>query len=154
GKLSRETGPAIMFQELKFQLSTAILTILTVAAGVAAVLNFEQQYRFERLPDDGAIWVDRKGGVQALDVPLTSPAGKAGVRTGDWLKQINGVDVRESSDVPRILLNVRALMEAKYHVVRAGVEFDINKIIVDQAPLDRTIVYQYVVGFAYLLIGL
>jgi hypothetical protein len=29
-----------MFQELKFQLSTAILTILTLAAGVAAVANF------------------------------------------------------------------------------------------------------------------
>jgi len=34
-----------MFQELKFQLSTAILTILTLAAGVAAVINFQQQHR-------------------------------------------------------------------------------------------------------------
>ena len=35
-----------MFQELKFQLSTAILTILTLAAGVAAVINFDEQYQF------------------------------------------------------------------------------------------------------------
>ena len=54
-----------MFQELKFQLSTAILTILTLAAGVSAVINFQQQYRF-RLPDDGVIWVDRAGRVSRL----------------------------------------------------------------------------------------
>ena len=41
-----------MFQELKFQLSTAILTILTLAASVAAVTNF-WQYEHFRLPDDG-----------------------------------------------------------------------------------------------------
>ena len=41
-----------MFQELKFQFSTAILTILTLAASVSAVINFEQQNHF-RLPDDG-----------------------------------------------------------------------------------------------------
>ena len=56
-----------MFQELKFQLSTAILTLLTLAAGVSAVINFQQQSRF-RLPDDGVIWVDRAAGVEALDV--------------------------------------------------------------------------------------
>ena len=49
-----------MFQELKFQLSTAILTILTLAAGVSAFINFQQQNRF-RLPEDGVIWVDRQG---------------------------------------------------------------------------------------------
>ena len=48
-----------MFQELKFQFSTAILTIVTLAAGVAAFINFQQQERF-RLPDDGVIWVDRQ----------------------------------------------------------------------------------------------
>ena len=62
-----------MFQELKFQLSTAILTILTLAAGVCAVINFEQQYRF-RLPEDGVIWVDRSGGVQAC---TSRPAARA-----------------------------------------------------------------------------
>ena len=61
-----------MLQELKFQLSTAILTILTLAAGVAAVVNFGQYNRF-RLPDDGIIWVDRASGVVALSVaPGTS----------------------------------------------------------------------------------
>ena len=47
-------------QELKFQLSTAILTILTVAAAVSAGINFSQQFRFH-LPDDGVTWVDHAG---------------------------------------------------------------------------------------------
>src|ERR1043166_7621711 len=54
-----------MFQELKFQLSTAILTILTLAAGVSAFINFQQQYKF-RLPEDNVVWVEGGGHVEAL----------------------------------------------------------------------------------------
>jgi len=63
-----------MFQELKFQLSTAILTIVTLAAGAAAIVNFSQ-YEYFRLPDDGVIWVDRAGHVEALYVAPDGPAG-------------------------------------------------------------------------------
>ena len=73
-----------MFQELKFQLSTAILTILTLAAGVAAVINFEQQHRF-RLPEDGVVWVDRGAGVEALYVTKGSGGSNAGLHPGDRL---------------------------------------------------------------------
>ena len=66
-----------MFQELKFQLSTAILTLVTLAACASAILNFQQQQKF-RLPDDGAIWVDRSAGVEALDV---AAAGSAAATT-------------------------------------------------------------------------
>ena len=77
--MSRSTAPAAtMFQELKFQLSTAILTILTLAAGVAAFINFQQQNRF-RLPEDGVIWVDRQGSVEALYVKPASPGLNAGI---------------------------------------------------------------------------
>jgi len=142
-----------MLQELKFQLSTAILTILTLAACFAAVLNFSQQYRF-RLPDDGAIWVDRGHDVVAQSVPEDSPAWKAGVRTGDHLKQINGLKIREAADVARILVPIKANNEARYHLVRSDTEFDANKVILSEAPLDRQVIYLYVVGAAYLVIGL
>jgi len=35
-----------MLQELKFQLSTALLTVLTIAAAIAAVLNYQQNQKF------------------------------------------------------------------------------------------------------------
>ena len=142
-----------MFQELKFQLSTAILTILTLAAGVSAVINLEEQYKF-RLPEDGVIWVDRAAGVQALYVPSDSPAGKAGIHQGDRLKSIGGLDIRKAVEVTQALVNVGVWQKADYLVVRSGVEVAIKGLIVGEVAVDRAVLYQYAVGFAYLIIGL
>ena len=142
-----------MFQELKFQLSTAILTILTVAAAVAAVINFDEQLNFH-LPQDGVIWVDRAQGVQALIAPPNSPAGRAGVKTGDWLKSINTVPVEKSTDVIKILWTVGPWQKVAYHVARGDKEFDVKDLIVGEVPRDYAILCQYAVGFSYLTIGL
>ena len=40
-----------MLQELKFQLSTAVLTVLTIGAAIGAALNYQQLHRFP-LPDE------------------------------------------------------------------------------------------------------
>src|ERR1051326_7273773 len=96
-----------MFQELKFQLSTAILTILTLAAGVAAVINLDEQYHF-RLHEDGGIWVDRNGGVEALYVPPRSVAATKGIQAGDRLLSINGEAVSKADDVTKILSGLMA----------------------------------------------
>src|SRR5947209_11212199 len=106
-----------MFQEVKFQLSTAILTILTLAAGVSALINLDEQYHF-RLPDDGVIWVDRSGGVQALHVPAESPGAKAGIHQGDWLTEINGVEIENALDVPKVLAGLGPWRRSSYVVVR------------------------------------
>ena len=141
-----------MFQELKFQFSTAILTIVTLAAGVAAFINFQQQERF-RLPDDGVIWVDRQGGVEALSVPAGSEGNRAGLRDGDRIKLIHGVPIEKAVDVAQVLAGLGSWKKATYTVVRGGVEFPIN-VIVGEVPLDHAVVYQYLVGLAYLIIGL
>src|SRR6266849_6615419 len=122
-----------MFQELKFQLSTAILTILTVAAGVSAVINFEQQSRF-RLPDDGVIWVDRSAGVEALEVSKDRPAAKAGIKTGDILLSINGSPIQQSIDVTKVLVRIGAWNRADY-LVKRGVEVK-TTVIVGEVPRD------------------
>jgi hypothetical protein len=142
-----------MFQELKFQLSTAILTILTLAAGVAAVINFEQQHRF-RLPDDGVVWVDRGGAVEALYVTKGSGASNAGVHPGDRLASINGVRIENAANVTQVLVRIGSWSKAVYHISRRGVDFDINGVVVGEVPLDMAVTYQYLVGFAYLVIGL
>ncbi len=161
-----------MFQELKFQLSTAILTILTLAAGVVAVINFQQNHTF-RLHDDGVIWGDRAAQVQALRVPRDSAGYRAGVRQGDVLISISreqnvgpdggepvdqhashGVPVGAALDVAKILASLPAWLPASYHVKRGNLEFDIRKVVVSEVPLDRAVVYEYLVGAAYLVIGL
>src|SRR5580692_9109667 len=104
-----------MFQELKFQLSTAILTVLTLAAGTAAFWNLDQQYRF-RLPDDGVIWVDRQGGVEALSVTPRSPGANAGVHAGDRLESIQGITIGQATDVSRLLAGIRSYHFATYRL--------------------------------------
>ena len=140
-----------MFQELKFQLSTAILTLLTVAAGVSAVINFQQQSRFH-LPDDGVIWVDRSAGVEALEVSQDRPAAKAGIKTGDLLVSINGSPIRQSIDVTKVLVRIGAWNKADY-LVKRGVEVK-TPVIVGEVPRDTGVYYFYFVALAYLAIGL
>jgi two-component system NtrC family sensor kinase len=141
-----------MFQELKFQLSTAILTILTLAAGVAAVINFEQQHRF-RLPEDGVVWVDRGAGVEALYVTKGSGGSNAGLHPGDRLTLINGVPIENAANVTQVLVRIGSWSKAVYHISRRGVDFD-TTVIVGEVPLDPAVTYQYLVGLAYLVIGL
>ena len=141
-----------MFQELKFQLSTAILTILTVAAVVAAVINFDQQQKF-RLPEDGVTWVDRQGGVEAALHRRGSQAAKAGSARGDVLLQINGVPVSSATKVTQLLVGIGSWNKADYQVRRHGVEFKTTRDR-RRGTQDPAISYQYLVGFAYLVIGL
>src|SRR5881396_2382794 len=108
-----------MFQELKFQLSTAILTILTVAAMIAAAINFDQQRKF-RLPDDGVTWVDNHGSVQALYVSHGSQAARAGVRAGDIIQKINSVPVAQAQKVTQILVGIGSWNKAEYELRRRG----------------------------------
>jgi signal transduction histidine kinase len=141
-----------MFQELKFQLSTAILIILTIAAAVSAVINFQQQHKF-RLADDGAVWVDRGHRVEALHIDPDGPAAKAGLKNGDTLLKIAGAATQRAIDVPQILARVGAWNKADYTASRNGVEFK-AAVYVREEPLDSAMSYQYMVGAAYLLIGL
>ena len=141
-----------MLQELKFQLSTAILTILTLAAGVSAFINFQQQTKF-RLPEDGVIWADRQGAVEALYVKPNSPGITAGVHAGDHLLDIDGVRIEQATDVAKVLVRIGAWSKAKYRLQSRGVELQSTLLVAEQ-PLDRAVIYQYLVGSSYLLIGL
>ena len=141
-----------MLQELKFQLSTAILTIATVAAAVSAGVNFQQQLSFH-LPDDGVTWVDRGGAVQALRVAPNSGADNAGLRPGDILRKINGLPIVNALYPAQVLVGVGVWNKADYLVERGGVQFK-AKVIVQAVPRDPAVMYQYLVGVGYLIIGL
>src|SRR5579863_9075682 len=145
-----------MLQELKFQLSTAILTVLTIAAGIAAALNYQQIHRF-RLPDDGVVWADFSGfdgqpQVRALRVVPNGPADRAGIRPNDVLKLIQSVPIHDTGDVPQRLAYVGAWAKAAYVVRRGGVDAPAS-VIVGEAARGFAISWQYLVGLAYLAIG-
>src|SRR6266478_1742538 len=114
-----------MLQELKFQLSTAILTILTVAAAVSAGINFSQQFRFH-LPDDGVTWIDHIE-PDHIEPDHTGPQGVSAVQAFRVAPD-SGAD-------------------------NGGVEFK-TSVIIAAIPRDPAVIYQYLVGVAYLILGL
>ena len=105
------------------------------------------------LAEDGATWVDGRTGVEAAHVAAGSQAAKAGVRPGDVLLRINGYPVSNALKVTQLLVGVGSWNKADYQVRRHGVEFK-TTLIVGEVPADPVISYQYVVGLAYLVIGL
>ncbi len=137
-----------MLQELKFQLSTALLTVFTAAALIAAGLNFQQLHRFH-LPDDGVTWVDAGSpGVQAVTayrIASDSGAARAGLRGGDVLLRINSAEVKNAKDAARILYGLGIWREATYTILRQGVEISVP-IITGESPRDRALFSQYATG--------
>jgi hypothetical protein len=145
-------------RELKQQLVSALLVIITVAATVAAAINLQQQTRFH-LPDDGVTWSDqmqgagRSSAVVALYVAPGSPGEKAGVHKGDQLISIADLSIDRALDVTAVLARLGAWKKVDYKVKHAGIEVTSN-VIIGEAERDSTIFYQYAVGAVYLAIGL
>jgi len=139
-------------KELKEQFVSALLVILTVAAVIAAALNFQQQRKFH-LPEDGVTWVDRGGSVQALYVEPGGPAARAGIRNGDKVVSISGKKIEHAIDVIQVLTRLGSWRDAQYVFDRKGVEAPAKVYVREHIP-DSARFYQYAVGLAYLGIGL
>ncbi len=144
--------------EFKSQFAGTLLLISTVAALVAAVLNF-QQLRTYPLHDDGVTWVDRHdpAGHNAVVAGYLSPGGPgaiADIHIGDQLIKIEPYPIARALDVPQALWHFQRFSQARYTLRRNGIEFQKDNIFIQDAPRDSTVYYQYGVGFAYLCIGL
>jgi PAS domain S-box-containing protein len=151
---SFRTSPAGMFRpSLPARLGAVTLALLTIAAVVFAILNFQQRERFN-LPSDGVLWWDTPSGVVARRIAPDSPAAKAGIERGDQLLAINGKPVARATDVARDLYHAGLWTELHYKVQRQGEVLSLP-LVTEPAPkpLDAEN-YLRLVGLVYLLIGL
>jgi len=143
-------------RELRQQLVNALLMIVTVAAVVAAAINFQQQSKFH-MPDDGVTWVDRQQGDQMLAVATYiapgSPAEKAGIHEGDILVSIDGLRINQAQEAAQVLARLGTWHKAEYKVQHSGTEVP-APVIIGEVTRDSTLYYQYAVGGVYLAIGL
>src|SRR6185437_11972442 len=108
-------------RELKQQLVSALLVILTVAAVIAAAINFQQQSRYH-LPDDGVTWIDDAGIVVAAHVVPGSPGDKAGIHTGDALVSIDGVKMGRAVEATQMLARLGVWQKADYQIRHGGIQ--------------------------------
>ncbi len=158
-------------KELKSQFTAALLVVLTVTAIICAGINYQQQQMYP-LPDDGVTWMDvvdasnpvRSIRVTARHVQSGGPGDLAGIKVGDVLLRISpventpGVEIRQSLEVAQMLRRAGVWGKATYTLDRLGADRDgleiSAKVYISDANRDRALFYQYLVGAAYLAIGL
>ena len=143
-------------KELKGQFVGALFVILTVAALVAAGINFRQQFAY-KLCTDGIIWVDRVASdghpyVAALDVIKGSSGERAGIHRWEVLDRIGGIKIRTSAEIPAILFG-KPWLTVDYYLYQDNVAVK-KPVRIEELGPDRTFFYLTAVGLAYLGIGL
>ncbi len=142
-----------MKQNLRASLGAVVLALVTLAAIIFAILNFQQRSLFET-PDDGVSWLDTPRGTVAWHVAGNSPAARAGIREGDRLVAINSAPVASSLQVTKRLWRLGLWSQARYRLARSGEQFE---ALLVTAPAEKPASienYLRVVGLLYLFIGL
>jgi two-component system NtrC family sensor kinase len=144
-----------MNKGLRMRLGAVVLALLTVAAVVFAILNFQQRSRFIQ-PDDGVTWVDgpQSHAVTALHVVPGSPADRAGIRQGDSVESIRGVAIERATDVTRVLWRAGPWSELRYQIRRNGESLEVRVIPEPEANPSSIENYLRVTALLYLFIGM
>src|ERR1700689_3671736 len=106
-----------MNEGLRLRLGAITLALLTLAAVIFAVLNFQQRSRFV-IPDDGVTWLDSASGVAAWHVAPGSPADRAGIKQGDYIEKIRATPIHRAVDVTKLLFRAGPWTEVKYQIRR------------------------------------
>src|SRR6476646_7139819 len=143
-----------MKQSFRVSLGAVVLALVTLAAIIFAILNFDQRSRFES-PDDAVAWRDTEYGVvEAWRVSPNGPAAKAGIQQGDRLLEINGQPVANALQVTKRVWRAGLWSQLRYKVERAGDSFETPVVI---APAEKAMTAENnlrVVGLIYLFIGI
>ncbi len=142
-----------MNKSLRIRLGAVVLALLTVAAIVFAVLNFQQRSRFI-VPDDGVTWVDTTNGVAAWHVVPGSPSDRAGIRPGDTVESIHGVAIHRATDATRVLWRLGPWSDVRYGIRRGGGVVQVPLVTEPQANPSSIENYLRLTALLYLFIGL
>src|SRR5271170_6810943 len=108
-----------MNQLLRIRLGAVTLALLTLAAVIFAVINFQQRSRFIA-PEDGVTWMDTAHGVIAWRLEAGGPADKAGIKQDDYLQTVHGAQIHRATDVTRLLYHAGPWAEVRYGNLRDG----------------------------------
>lgn len=143
--------------QLRIRFGAAVLALLTIAAIVFAALNFQQRSRVA-IPDDGVTWVASSHGashdVIAWHVTPGSPADLAGIKNGDQVESVRGVQIHSATDVTRVLWRAGVWAEVPYQIRRDGETFTVPIVTAPQQNSSSLHNFLRVTALLYLFIGL
>src|SRR5215469_16878046 len=135
------------------RLGAVALAILTLAAVVFAILNYQQRSRYA-LPDDGVTWMDNAQGVVAWHVVADSPAARAGIRQGDYVQTVRGFVIHCATDVTRVLIRAGPWAEVRYGMRRDRANYETSVVTAPQENPSSIEDYLRFTALLYLFIGL
>ncbi|MGA8768440.1 MAG: histidine kinase dimerization/phospho-acceptor domain-containing protein, partial [Candidatus Acidiferrales bacterium] len=138
---------------LRFRLGAVSLALLTLAAMVFAVLNFQQRSRFI-VPDDGVTWMDSASGVMAWHVAPGTPGDRAGIKQGDYVESLHGTKIHRATDVTKLLWRAGPWTELRYGIRRDGESFEVPLVTAPQDTSSSIENYLRITALLYLFIGL
>ncbi len=117
-----------MERSIQSRVVAVALALLTAAAVLLAVFNFEQEQRFE-VPTDGIWWVESHGALQASRVPANSPGERAGIKAGDLLLSVNQQPTPRVAALVQEQFRTKVYGSASYVISRHGIRFDVPVIL-------------------------
>jgi two-component system, NtrC family, sensor kinase len=134
-----------------------LLAVATVALGLFAVFNLQQESQYQQ-PDDGVTWTETQStvlpGLIATHVRPGSPGAQAGIEPGDLLTAVNDNSIEIGADLDRELKHIDVYGQANYSIIRRGISLD-TPAVVYPIPADRSLLqFTRVIGLVYLAIGL
>ena len=140
-----------MERSLQTRVTAIALALLTAAAVLLAIFNFQQEQHFQR-PTDGIWWVESQGALQAQRVPANSAGERAGIKAGDLLLSVNQQPTTRVAALTREMFHTKVYGSASYVISRMGIRFDVP-VILDSADTGINLGMR-LIALVYLGIGL
>ncbi len=141
-----------MRKDSLIRFSAVALALVTVAAVVFAVINFQKESQYST-PYDGVWWHEEDGAPVAKQVDPGGPGEKAGIKIGDSLLAINNQLTKTVSAQQRQLHAAGIWSKATYELDRHGVKVEGISVIL--APVDNASLHlgPRLIALIYLGIG-
>ncbi len=140
-----------MTKESQLRTAAVVLALCTVAVVIFGAINFQKE-RDYAVPIDGVWWLESSAGLRAEHVTPAGPGEHAGLKTGDYLLDVNGQPVHNTAGLVRNLFQTGTYSRATYGVERNGVRLEVPVILV---PADKSLnAGLRLIALIYLGIGL
>src|SRR5882757_3325813 len=94
-----------MKSDFQIRFIAGLLILLTTAAVVIGVINFQKERDFQ-VPYDGILCRDNNGTLTVQRIDPNGPGAKVGIQVGDQLTAINHREVKDTAAMERQLYRV------------------------------------------------